>query len=46
MNKLEQREQFLTDEQHDFITNELNFIEGQDFLVQTNYYRLILARIY
>ena len=44
MNKLEQREQFLTDEQHDFITNELNFLEGQDFLVQTNYYRLILAR--
>ena len=44
MNMLEQRDEFLTEKQHHFFTKQLNFIEGQDFLVQTNYYRLILAR--
>ena len=44
MNQLEQREEFLTDKQHDFLTNKLQLYTGQDFLVSTNYFRLILAR--
>ena len=44
MNQLEQREEFLTDKQHDFLTKNLQLYTGQDFLVSTNYFRLILAR--
>ena len=44
MNKLEEEDNFLTDEQHDFLTNKLKFYENQDFLVTTNYLRLILAK--
>ena len=42
MNALEQREEFLTEQQHDFITNTLKLYE-ENFLVKTNYFRLILA---
>ena len=44
MNKLENEDDFLTDEQHDFLTNKLKFYEKQDFLVTTNYLRLILSK--
>ncbi len=44
MNQLEQREEFLTDKQHDFLTKQLKLYEGQNFLISTNYYRLILAK--
>ena len=44
MNKLENGDKFLTDEQHDFLTNKLKFYENQDFLVTTNYLRLILSK--
>ena len=44
MNKLEHGDNFLTDEQHDFLTNKLKFYENQDFLVTTNYLRLILSK--
>ena len=44
MNKLEHGDKFLTDEQHDFLTNKLKFYENQDFLVTTNYLRLILSK--
>jgi hypothetical protein len=44
MNQLEQREEFLTEKQHQFLTNQLKLNEGQNFLISTNYYRLILAK--
>ena len=44
MNTLEQRDEFLTEKQHEFLTNTLKLYTGQDFLVQTNYFRLILAK--
>ena len=44
MNTLEQRYEFLTEKQHEFLTNTLKLYTGQDFLVQTNYFRLILGR--
>jgi len=44
MNKLEYEDKLLTDEQHDFLTNKLKFYENQDFLVTTNYLRLILSK--
>ena len=44
MNKLENGDKLLTDQQHDFLTNKLKFYENQDFLVTTNYLRLILSQ--
>ena len=44
MNQLEQREEFLTEKQHQFLANQLKLYEGQNFLISTNYYRLILAK--
>ena len=44
MNTLEQRYEFLTEKQHDFLTNTLELYKGQNFLVETNYFRLILAK--
>ena len=44
MNTLEQRDEFLTPNQHDFLTNKLGLFKGQNFLIQTNYFRLILAK--
>ena len=44
MNTLEQRYEFLTEKQHDFLTNQLELYKGQNFLIQTNYFRLILAK--
>ena len=44
MNSLEQRYEFLTEKQHDFLTNALELYKGQNFLIQTNYFRLILAK--
>ena len=44
MNKLEYGDKLLTDEQHDFLTNKLKFYENQDFLITTNYLRLILSK--
>ena len=45
MNTLEQRYQFLTKRQHDFLTNDLKLYNvSQNFLVKTNYFRLILAK--
>ena len=43
MNTLEQEDKFLTKEQHNFITNTLQLYDD-NFLVKTNYFRLILAR--
>ena len=43
MNMLKEDKKFLSDEQHEFFTKKMNFLEGQDFLVQTNFYRLILS---
>ena len=45
MNILEQEDDFLTQKQHDFLTNELQlYNDTQNFLVKTNYFRLILAK--
>ena len=43
MNTLEQEDKFLTKDQHNFITNTLQLYDD-NFLVKTNYFRLILAR--
>ena len=43
MNTLEQKDNFLTKDQHNFITNTLQLYDD-NFLVKTNYFRLILAR--
>ena len=40
--RLEERDEFLTDEQHNFLTNTLGLNHGQNFLVTTHYLRLIL----
>ena len=37
-------EDFLTDKQHKFLTETLGLYEGQNFLVTTNYFRLILGK--
>ena len=39
---LEERNIFLTDKQHDFLTNTLKLYENQNYLVTTHYLRLIL----
>ena len=45
MNTLEQRYDFLTKKQHDFLTKDLKLYDvSQNFLVKTNYFRLILAK--
>ena len=44
MIQLKQREEFLTDKQHDFFTKKLQLYQNQNFLVTTNYFRLILAK--
>jgi len=41
---LQQFDNFLTDEQHKFLTETLKLYEGQNFLVSTNYFRLILEK--
>ena len=43
MRKLNKRDDFLTFEQHNFLTNTLKLYE-EDFLVSTNYFRLILKQ--
>ena len=40
--RLEERDEFLTDKQHEFITNTLKLYEKQNYLVTTHYLRLIL----
>ena len=40
--RLEERNIFLTPEQHDFLTNKLELYHGQNYLVTTHYLRLIL----
>ena len=40
--RLEDRNIFLTDEQHDFLTQKLKLYKDQNFLVTTHYLRLIL----
>ena len=42
--QLEENEEFLTDKQHEFLTNTLKLYEGQNFLVTTHYLRLILKQ--
>ena len=39
---LEERNIFLTDRQHEFLTNTLKLYENQNYLVTTHYLRLIL----
>ena len=39
---LEERNIFLTESQHDFLTNKLKLYENQNYLVTTHYFRLIL----
>ena len=39
---LEERNIFLTEEQHEFLTNKLKLYENQNYLVTTHYLRLIL----
>lgn len=41
---LENRDEFLTDRQHDFLTKQLKFYENEGFLVSTNYFRMILSK--
>ena len=41
--KLEKRDIFLTDPQHDFFTKTLKLYQNQNFLVTTYYFRLILG---
>ena len=43
---LNYRKIILTDRQHKFLTNDLNLKQNQNFLVTTNYIRLILSRTY
>ena len=40
--RLEERDTFLTEKQHDFLTNTLKLYEKQNYLVRTHYLRLIL----
>ena len=40
--RLEERNIFLTDKQHDFLTNTLKLYENQNYLVRTHYLRAIL----
>ena len=44
MIQLKQREEFLTDKQHDFFTKKLQLYQNQNSLVTTNYFKLILAK--
>ena len=37
-------EDFLTEKQHEFLTETLELYTGQNFLVSTNYFRLILEK--
>ena len=41
--KLEDRNEFLTEAQHKFLTERLKLYENQNFLVTTYYFRLILG---
>ena len=41
--KLEDRNEFLTEKQHEFLTKKLKLYENQNFLVTTYYFRLILG---
>ena len=42
--QLEENKEFLTDKQHDFLTNTLKLYKDQNFLVTTHYLRLILKQ--
>ena len=44
LNYLDQIDGFLSDKQHDFLTRRLKLYEKQDFLVSTNYFRIILQK--
>ena len=37
---LENRDELLTDRQHDFLTKQLKFYENEDFIVSSNYFNL------
>jgi len=41
---LENRDELLTDRQHDFLTKQLKFYENEDFIVSSNYFRMILSK--
>ena len=41
---LETMDDFLSDKQHDIFTNKLQFYKNQDFIVSSNYFRMMLSR--
>ena len=41
---LSEKEGFLTEKQHKFFTENLTLYKNQNFLVSTNYFRLILQK--
>ncbi len=44
MNKLNEKNGFLTEKQHEFFTKTLKLYENQNFLITTNYFLLILEK--